>query len=117
MIPAASCQDANLAFLDNLVMKVHERLNAVADKQAVFDGPPWPQPIPKQRLPALLQLSDAFSLAEFETAVLALCAAHEFDSRPGPLRARALVAPLGPWPSFGLAMRGLPPGIWHAISF
>jgi hypothetical protein len=117
MIPVASCQDANLAFLDNLVMTMHERLNAVADKQAMFDGPPWPQPIPKQRLPALLQLSDAFSLSEFETAVLALCAAHELDSRTGPLCARALEEPMRPWPSFGLAMRAFPPGIWDAISF
>ena len=109
-------QDANTAFLERMVAALRDYLTAAAEGGAASAKPRWPQPAAKQRPPALLLLREAFTLSAFETAVLALCVAHEMDTGIGPLCARATGDPARPWPSFGLAMQLFPPAAWEAVT-
>jgi hypothetical protein len=116
MSHTAAFQDVNTAFLERLVKILRDHLEKLADAGSPLVGPLWLRPTPKQPRPALLQLRDAFCLSEFETAVLALCAAYELDTGIGPLCARAAGNPLKSCPSFGLALQVFPHGAWEAIS-
>jgi hypothetical protein len=116
MSGAAAWQDANTAFLERVVAAVRDHLTALADAETTSPKPRWPQPASKKPFPAMLLLRDAFGLSAFETAVLALCTAHELDTGIGPLCARATGDPLRPWPSFGLALQAFPPAAWEALT-
>jgi hypothetical protein len=116
MSRAAAWQDANTAFLERLVRALREHLAALPDAGSGSVKLRWPQPASKHPLPALLLLRDAFGLSAFETAVLALCAAHELDTGIGSLCARATGDPLRPWPNFGLALQAFPSGAWEAVT-
>ena len=112
---AAAWHEANTAFLEQLVAALRAHLVALADAASPSAELRWPQPEAMQPLPALLLLRDTFGLSGFETAVLALCAAHELDTGIGKLCARAGGDPLRPWPSFGLALHAFSPGTWEAV--
>ena len=116
MSRAAAWQEANTAFLERLVTVLREHLAALTDHDGAPTNFRWPQPGPKQPLPALLLLRDAFGLSAFETAALSLCTAQELDTSIGPLCALATGDPARPWPSFGLAMRAFSPAAWEAVT-
>jgi AAA+ superfamily predicted ATPase len=112
----AAWQNANTAFLEQLMLTLRDHLAAQAEPgpNAEFR---WPRlPAETSPLPALFLLRDAFGLSEFETAVLALCAAHELDTGIGPLCAAASGDPARAWPTFGLALHLFPPAAWDSVT-
>lgn len=117
--PARSREDDNAAYLKDVFTAIGRRLEALADETAGKKGAlphGWLDVDADAEPPALVALRAAFGLSLFETAVLALCAAHELDGAISPLCARAMGDPGRPWPTFALALRAFEPGSWDAVS-
>jgi hypothetical protein len=108
----------NADFLKTTFAIVAKRLDALATDSSTPRAPPrdWLTPRSDGATPALLQLRTTFDLSLFETATLALCAAHELDSSIGPMCARAMGDPSRPWPTFALALRAFESGSWDAVT-
>ena len=66
--------------------------------------------------PALLILSQRLGLARFETDILLLCAAMEFDTRIAALCAKAQNDVTRPYPTFALALALFDEPVWEALS-
>lgn len=66
--------------------------------------------------PALLILSQRLGLARFETDVLLLCAAMEFDTRIAALCTKAQNDITRPYPTFALALALFDEPVWEALS-
>ncbi len=79
---------------------------AAAMQQAAASNPP----------PALMILSKRLGLGEFETQILLLCAAMEFDTRIGALCAQAQHHAARPYPTFALALALFDEPVWEALS-
>jgi hypothetical protein len=67
-------------------------------------------------VPALVLLARRLGLSDFEQQLLLLCAAVEFDTRIGPLCARAQHDASRPFPTFALAMSAFDDAAWDAMS-
>ncbi len=66
--------------------------------------------------PALVILSNRLGLGQFETQILLLCAAMEFDTRLGTLCAQAQDDAARPYPTFALALALFDDPVWEALS-
>lgn len=66
--------------------------------------------------PALVLLSAQLGLSRFESEILLLCAAMEFDTRVPVLCARIQDDPARPYPSFALALTLFDDPAWEALS-
>jgi len=66
--------------------------------------------------PALVILSNRLGLGQFETQILLLCAAMEFDTRMGALCAQAQNDAACPYPTFALALALFDDPAWEALS-
>ncbi len=117
-VAVADWEMLNADFLKACFTAVTKRLEALASSPEKTSSPSgaWLSAPGDGAPPALLQLRAAFDLSLFETATVALCAAHELDSAIGPLCASAMGDPTRPWPSFALALRVFEPGSWDALT-
>src|SRR5262249_47927057 len=105
--------EANQRDLMTAVAGVRAALEAMRTNGA---GPRPAEP-EEQPLPASLQvLSMAFGLSRFERAILLLCAGIEFDGQFSSLCAAAEGERGHPYPTFGLALAGLPQPHWSALT-
>lgn len=79
---------------------------ATAMQRAATSDPP----------PALIILSKRLGLGQFETQILLLCAAMEFDTRLGALCAEAQNDATRPYPTFALTLALFDDPVWEALS-
>lgn len=82
-----------------------EQAFAVMQQAAASDPPP-----------ALIILSNRLGLEQFETQILLLCAAMEFDTRIGALCAKAQSDAAQRYPTFALALALFDNPVWAALS-
>ena len=97
----------------------HDILLPVSDATSSDSVSPPPPPVDSEELgppPALLLLASRFGLSAFETNVLLLCAAMEFDTRTAWLCARAQRDATKPYPTFALALTLFDCPAWDVMS-
>ena len=117
-----SWEDLNQRFLMAALRELKARLEAFLSTRGTPAIEPAPKPAPTPMAgelalssapPALERLCDAFSLSQFERAIVLLCAGVELDAEFASLCARADKVGL---PTFGLALAALPEPHWSAIT-
>ncbi len=117
--PGLVTVEANQAGLATAVAEVRaalERHAGIPATGSLDDGSRTVDPAAEGQAGALDGVCHAFSLSEFERAVLVMCAGVELDGSLGAVCAAAQGDDRRPYPTFGLALAALPHAHWSALS-
>lgn len=89
---------------------------SISDAQIGQAAAAMQQAVAPDLSPALVILSNRLGLGQFETQILLLCAAMEFDTRMGALCAQAQNDAARPYPTFALVLALFDDPVWEALS-